>query len=580
MNLKKMNMNFDFMKLLKLKINTIFVSRFAFFTNSVFTILILIKVFTLVFLVNCQRFGSTKDKMIFTYNESSNITSLDPAFSRSLSNIWAVNQIFNGLVQFDNDLEIKPAIAHNWSISDDGKVYTFYLRTDVYFHEDESIKQGRKVVASDFVYSFNRILDPKVASPGTWIFQNVKKNKNNIPYFIALNDTTFQIVLDKVFPPFLGLLAMQYCSVVPKEAVEFYGTRFRQNPIGTGPFKFAYWKENVKLVLLKNENYFEFDTNGVRLPYLDAINVTFIVDKQTAFMDFLKGNIDIISGIDASYKDALLDKRGNLKPQFHDKIFLQTEPFLNTEYLGFQLNTQRDGFKHQALNDVRVRKAINYSFDRRKMLKYLRNNKGIPGEYGFVPPFMPGFSSSKNYGYNYNPQLAAQLLADAGFPNGKGLEEIELTTTNNYLDVCKFIQHEAAKLGIRIKIDVMPSATLRDMNSKGKIPFFRASWIADYPDAENYLSLFYSKNFSPDGPNFTNFNNEIYDKLFEKAISTTDKNLRSEMYSKLDSIAMSHSPVIIMYYDQVVRFIRKEVRGLESNPLNLLNLKYTYKVDL
>jgi ABC-type transport system substrate-binding protein len=518
-----------------------------------------------------------EDAMIFTYNEPSNITSLDPAYARSMANIWAVHQLFNGLIQLDDSLHIRPAIAKQWSISEDGLIYTFLLRNDVYFHKDVSIKTERTVNAHDFVYSFNRILDPKIASPGTWIFQNVQRNEQGMPAFYAPNDSTFIIHLSSVFPPFLGLLAMQYCSVVPQEAIEFHGENFRKNPVGTGPFQFAYWKENVKMVFLKNEHYFERDEQGLSLPYLDAVNITFIVDRQTAFLDFLKGNIDMISGIDASYKDALLDKRGMLKSQYHESIYLQSEAFLNTEYLGFQLDSQSRGFKNPALHDKRIRQAINMCFDREKMIRYLRNDIGIAGVYGFVPPYMPGFDTSVYYGYTYNPHQAARLLEEAGYPGGKGLQPITLTTTANYLDLCQYIQHEAAKIGIILLIDVTQPATLREMNAKGDAQFFRASWIADYPDAENYLSLFYGNNKAPLGPNYTRFENTEYDALFEKASGTLNDSIRFKLYRQLDSLAMIQAPVVVLYYDRVVRFVNKSVEGISTNPMNLLTLKYVRK---
>jgi len=491
----------------------------------------------------------------------------------------AVNQIFNGLVELDNELSIKPCIAKLWTISDDGKLYTFILRDDVYFHKNEIFTETRNVVSSDFVYSFNRILNPKVASPGTWVFQNIAINEETgEKYIFAVDDTTLVIKLENPFPPFLGLLSMQYCSVVYPEAVEHYGSNFRNNPIGTGPFRFKYWKENVKLVLLKNEDYFEFDTLGDRLPYLDAINITFIVDKQTAFMNFLKGNIDFISGIDATCKDALLDKRGNLREQFHSTVIIKTEPYLNTEYLGFLLDSTKEGFKHDVLSDIRIRQAINHCFDRKKMIQHLRNNIGIPGIYGFVPLNMPGFTDFHVKGYDYNPQKSRELLKQAGYPNGDGLADIILTTTPAYVDLCQYIQHEASKVGITIKIDVTQPATLREMNANSRVPFFRASWIADYPDAENYLSLFYSENLAPLGPNYTQFKDKYYDEIFRKAIKTTDDSERYALYKKLDSIAMSKSPVIVLYYDQVLRFIRKGITGLESNPMNILCLKRVDKI--
>ena len=260
-------------------------------------------------LLSCiKRYGDIENKQIFCYNEPANITSLDPVYARSMANIWAVNQIFNGLVQLDDQLVIQPCIAKHWEISEDGTVYTFYLRNDVKFHADVSLPEGRTVVARDFVYSFNRILDPAVASPGTWIFQKVLRDQKNQAAFFAESDSVFIIRLQEAFPPFIQLLSMQYCSVVPKESVDYYGSDFRRHPVGTGPFRFQFWKEQVKLVLVKNEHYFETDNSGVPLPYLDAINITFIVDRQTAFLDFLKGNIHMISGICLLYTSDAADE--------------------------------------------------------------------------------------------------------------------------------------------------------------------------------------------------------------------------------------------------------------------------------
>ena len=177
-------------------------------------------------------------RTVFRYNESAGITSLDPAFARDQANIWAVNQLFNGLVQLDNDLKVKPCIAKSWEISPNGLGYTFHLRNDVFFRPDEAFegKSERKVVANDFVYSLNRLLDDKLASPGAWVLKQVEK-ENNTYSFIAPDDSTLIISLKAPFPPFLGLLSMQYCSVVPHEAVDKYGADFRKHPVGTGPFK-------------------------------------------------------------------------------------------------------------------------------------------------------------------------------------------------------------------------------------------------------------------------------------------------------------------------------------------------------
>ena len=543
---------------------------------------LIIFIFSFFLISSCSRNDADdKNKTVFRYNESAGIASLDPAYARDQACIWATNQIYNGLVQLDDRLEILPCIARSWNISNGGLIYSFHLRNDVFFHDNELFKngKGRKVTASDFVYSFNRIIDPEIASPGAWIFNNVNDlltdNKFN---FKALNDTTLLICLKNPSPPFLGLLSMQYCSVVPKEIVEHYGKDFRKHSIGTGPFKFKMWKEGVKLVLVKNENYFEFDGKN-RLPYLDAVAITFNTDKQSVFLEFLKGNIDFLNSIDPAYKDELLTKNGKLNPKYKDKYNLLTQPYLNTEYLGFLVDSLPASHEKNPLLDKNVRKAINYGFDRKKMMKYLRNNIGIPGVYGFIPLGMPSFDSTKMKGYDYDPELSKKLLSEAGFPNGEGLPEITLSTTATYLDLCEYMQQQLSEIGIKIKIDVNPPATLREMIAKSKLTFFRGSWIADYPDAENYLSLFYSKNFCPVGPNYTHFSNRTFDELFEKAQNEIDDTVRYKYYREMDSIVIEEAPAVVLYYDQVLRFYQKNIIGFTSNPMNLLNLKRVKKIN-
>lgn len=524
----------------------------------------------LLLTVSCRQGYDNSDKMIFRYNESSGITSLDPAFSSGQSTIWPCNLLYNGLVDLDEQMRIVPSIAKSWTISADGTVYTFILRDDVYFHETDFFPQKRKVTADDFVYSLGRIVDGSVASPGAWIFQKVKRDSEGKPAFKALNDSTFQITLSEDFPPFLGILAMKYCSVLPHEVVEKYGKDFRTHPVGTGPFKFQIWEEGVKLVLRKNPDYFETDEEGKRLPYLDAVAITFIVDKQSVFMEFMKGSLDFMSGIDACYKDALLTKTGELNPDYADRVKLLTGPYLNTEYLGFML---KDDGKNNPLLKKEVRQAINYGFDREKMMRYLRNNTGYPGTSGFVPMGLSSFDTSKVKGYNYNPAKALELLAKAGYPNGKGLPPIPLSVSANYLDISQYIQHELEQIGIPITLDVQQAAQQRQMMRNYQLPFFRGSWICDYPDPENYLSLFYSKNLQPNGSNYTHYVNPNYDKLFEKSQRCFNDSLRNLYYTQLDAMLMEDAPVVVLYYDKVLRFVGINVEGMDTNPINMLDLR-------
>ena len=513
---------------------------------------------------------------VFRYNESKNIPTLDPAFAKSQYTIWPVNQLFNGLVQMDNQLNVKPAIASSWEISGDGLVYLFHLRQDVYFHDHELFESGtgRKINSSDVVYSLNRIRDPQTASPGAWIMNWVAEDGEGDNYaggLETINDSTLIIRLKQPFPAFLGLLTMPYCSILPEEIVNYYGKDFGQNPVGTGPFRLKFWKQGEKLIMSKNQKYFEKDEIGQSLPYLDGISIRFIVDKQSEFLEFLKGNIDFLSGVHPSYKDELLTRSGDLNPFYHDRFKIFTLPYLNTEYLGI-LMEDTGGTKDNPLLIREVRQAINYGFDRDKMIRYLRNGMGTPAENGFVPLGLPSFSDDLK-GYSYDPDKAAILLSQAGFPNGEGLPDITLTTTSDYLDLCEFIQAQLADTGIRIKLELSTGATFRSMVADSKLDFFRGSWIADYPDAENYFALFYSPNFSPQGPNYTHFKSPEFDSLYEAALRSAEEMDRYRLYRQMDSLVIGEAPVVPLFYDRVVRFYSADLEGMEGNAMNLLSLK-------
>ena len=520
----------------------------------------------LILLFSCVNKSNTnKDHLVFRYNEHANINTLDPAFSRTLQDTWVCNQLFNGLVQLDSDLNILPSIAKDWIISEDGLIYTFNLRNDVYFHKHKLFGKDstRTVVAKDFTYSLNRLKDEKIAAPGSWVL-------NKVDSFKAVNDTVFEISLKQPFPAFIGLLSMKYCSVIPREVAEFYGTDFRSYPIGTGPFKLKRWEENIKLVFRKNNHYFEKDETGKPLPYLEAVAITFLPDKQSEFLQFTQGNIDFLNSLDASYKDELLTADGKLRGKYAETVDMIRGPYLNTEYLGFYLGSQTPEIQSEL-----IRKAINFGFDRMKMMIYLRNGIGNPANGGFIPKGLPGHNPS--IGFTYKPEKAKQLVEQ--FKNESGITnpEITLVTSSNYLSFCEFIQRELEKTGLTINVDVMPEATLRSARSNGKVDMFRSSWIADYLDAENYLSIFYSKNFAPDGSNYFHYKSTQFDSLYNKAFTVTDIEKRKHLYTTMDSLVMQKTIMVPLYYDEVIRFTRKNIKGLGTNPINLLDLRYVQK---
>lgn len=527
----------------------------------------------ILFFLSCNDHNHT-DKKIFRYNETSGIASLDPAFAKNQSIMWAIHQLYNTLIEVDSNMQLKPSIASSWQFSDSNKTITFQLRNDIYFQNDECFKngRGRKLVAADVAFSFNRIIDKSTASPGSWIFNNRVAEDNA---FTAINDSTFQIKLQVPFQPILGILSMQYCSIIPYEAFEKYGNDFRRHPVGTGPFAFVAWEEGQALILKRNDRYFEKDIDGKSLPYIDGIKINFYDSKATEFLEFQQGRLDFINDIDPSFKDEILSKTGNLKAEWKDKIELQKHPYLNIEFFGILADSNNVLVKKSPLKLLKIRKAINYGIDRKKMMLYVRNSIGTAAESGFVPQGLPSFNNEKVKGYSYDPIKAKQLLADAGFADGRNLPEIKLLTIPIYANLASYVANELKQIGITVKVEAMQKSLLLEQTSKSQAVFFRGSWIADYPDAENYLSVFYSKNPAP--PNYTRFNNVAFDELYERALSQTNDSLRYETYQQMDKIIIANAPVVPLWYDEAIHLVQKNIKNFVPNSLNMLELRRVTK---
>ncbi|MBX3252569.1 MAG: ABC transporter substrate-binding protein [Chitinophagaceae bacterium] len=540
-------------------------NRISLFHFLRFSILFL----TVCIFASCSR-KAESDKKTFRYNQSEGIASLDPAFAKNQSVIWAVHQLYNTLVETDETLQLKPSLAKSWTVAADRLTYTFILRDDVFFHNNEAFSngEGRRMTAGDVEYSLQRIIDKSTASPGAWIFNG---RIDSTEGFKAINDTTFRLKLAKPFNPILEILSMQYCAVVPREVVEKYGKDFRRHPCGTGPFRFTIWEEGQILLLARNERYFEKDSMGTRLPYLDGIQVSFLDSKATEFLEFRQGRLDFINDIDASFKDEVLTKSGELKKDWQHTITLSKHPFLNTEYLGILVDTNNVLLKQNPLKRKFVRQAINYGFDRRKMIMYLRNSLGTPAESGFVPAGLPSYDSVQVRGYYYNPAKARQLLKDAGFEDGKDLPVIKLLTIPVYAELGSFIARQLEDVGIKIQVEVVQKSLLLEQTAKSQALFFRGSWMADYADAENYLGVFYGKNPAP--PNYTRYNNLEYNLLYEKAMLEQNDSVRFEIYRQMDRMIIADAPIVPLWYDMVIRLVQPRVKNFVPNSLNLLDVK-------
>lgn len=528
---------------------------------------ILIGIIALTLLGACN--SSTNDfsnKSVFRYNEPGGVSSLDPAFSRNLENIWVCNQLYDGLVSLDADLKVQPSIAESWKIDTTLTQYTFTLAPNVFFHDNSVFSggKGRPVVAGDVKYSLQRLVNTATASPGRWVLDAVARKDDSL-HIHVVSDSVLKIALKQPTPQFLSLLSMQYCSVVPKEAVEYYGDSFRNNPVGCGPFQMFIWKEGVKLVLHKNERYFQTDDNGTALPYLDAVSVSFIKDQSAALMAMQGGKFDFISGLDAASKHRVLNTKGHLSAAFQDEYKIISTPFLKTDYLGVRLGLD------SALDTQLFRQALSMAIDREALVNYVLNGIGSPALSGFVPPSLFNKVLPKDKVLMYNPSKAKAIVSQM-----KKVPEVTINTTSGALEVCEFVQSQWQKVGIPCKVEVMPASHHREQTASGSLALFRKSWIADYPDPENFLSLFYGDNQIPNGPNYFKFQSNYFDSLYDKS-NVSSGQVREQVLMEMNSYIASALPAIPLFQDEVLQLCRKEVQGLTSNGMNVLDLSCVRK---
>jgi ABC-type transport system substrate-binding protein len=531
---------------------------------------ILLILLFLLSLFSCHRPSPTGN--IFRYNESAGVSTLDPAFARSQAVMWPVTQLYSTLVEVDDSMRIKPLLAKSWKLSTDKLSITFQLRTDVFFHDDPAFSggKGRRLQADDVVYSFRRLMQPALASPGAWVFHS---RVDSLMPFVAINDSVFQLRLSKPFIPMLGILSMPYCSIIPHEAPEKYGSDFRKHPVGTGPFQMKVWQENQALILKKNPGYFEKDETGNRLPYLEGVMISFHPAKSTEFMEFRQNRLDMINDLDPSYRDAILTKKGKLRSAWEGKLQLITCPYLNTEYLGILMDTSNALIQHSPLRSVNFRKALNHSIDRERLVLYMRNSIGYPAVHGFVPPGM--FSKEKGInGYTFDTSLARKYLNKSDYRAGFS-PPVKLYSVPAYAQIASYLAAEWEKMGIAVEAEIVPKSRLLDLTSKSGVCFFRGSWIADYPDPENYFSVFYSDNPAP--PNYTRFRDPGYDSLYSLTVMEEMDAVRNRHYMDMEKIIADKAPVIPLWYDMVAQLLQPAVMGYRANSRNMLDLRRVRK---
>lgn len=471
---------------------------------------------------------------------------LDPArisdvYSRSVS-----QQIFDGLVQFDQTLTITPALAQFWKASRDGLTWTFTLRKGVKFHH------GREVSADDVVYSFTRILDPKTKSGAADLFLGIKGAQEfrdgkatRVAGLVAPDRYTVQVTLKEALGPFVSVLAVGHAKVVPKELVEQQGETFGAHPVGTGPFKFVRWERGKEIVLAANPDYFDGPPRLSRIIFRVFAGGPY----DTMYAEFQKGNLEDAPPPTQDYRRAVA--AGN-------QIYVKRS-MISVRFYG--INT-----RIKPLDDQRVRQALIHAIDRESLIQEVLLGRFTTAR-GILPPGTLGFNPGLK-GYPYDPRRARELLAQAGYPGGRGLPPIHIWSSVKHEGILREheqIQRYLEAVGILVQFQYLTDwPSFSRMLAERKLPVFLYAWYADVPDPDNFLfKLFYSK--SP--RNFFGYANPAVDDLLLRARREGNLQERVGLYRRAEEMILEDAPLVPVLHHTYERLFQPYVRSVEVNGL-------------
>jgi ABC-type transport system substrate-binding protein len=557
-------------------------------------------IFTVVFLCSC----SDESKKQFQYAGGSICMALDnePAtfIPREVTDYYSatvLTQVMEGLVTLDpKDLKIKPQLASDWTISDDGLIYEFELRKDVYFHAHSSFlsKRDRRLTPSDVIHSIELACkkNEKGQAPHAFSFLYKDKLLGANDYFagkskkiegLKLEGNKVRLTLVRKDDNFLNKLS-NICAAITSEKIQ--NDNLEGEMIGTGPFYFSAYKQGSppSIILLKNQDYYLKDAAGNALPYLDSLVLIFQPRKLDQLDMFENHQTDLITGLPTNRITKMLEGRikdFNSKPPL---LIMYNNPLLTTNYYFFNMTDPR--FKN-----LKVRQAFNYALDKEKLGRdVLRNQYYELGYYGIVPPISKTFKGYDFQGvreasYSYNPAKAKKLLAEAGYPDGKGFGSVNLRF--NIDDIHSAVADEFAKqifqiLNINVNIDGSTFEQKDNDASMANGDIFRSAWSGDYASPETFLLTFYGKNVPLTTNELSRMNqsryvNPLFDQLFDQARNSTKKSDVMDYFAKAEKILMQDPPMIPLWYSGDIQIVYSNVRNLSFNALNLFVFKEVYK---
>ncbi len=537
----------------------------------------LVLLFGGIFLILC---GCSKernfDERELHFISPEKIVGFDPIHASDMYSGNEVGKVYEGLFEFHplkRPYELMPNLAESLpSVSEDGLTYTFKLKKNVLFHDSPAFKdgKGREMKSDDIIFSIKRLADPKLQAKGWWLYddkiaglnewrekyasQETTNYSDEIEGIKKIDDYSFSIKLKKPYPQFLYALAMPYSFVVAKEAVQHFGKEFLNHPVGTGPFILPVFDQSNRIVYLKNPTFREklypsegeegddklglLADAGKRIPLVDKIVVDIVVESQPKWLSFQKAKADLLEIPKDNFDSAVIAGK-EIAPELKSKgIRLYANAQLDDTFFAF--NHDDPLFKNKKL-----RQAMSVAWDRQEANKLFYNGSAVESQ-SVIPQGLGGYRKEfKNPYVKFDLEMAKKLLAEAGYPNGKGLPSITIQTRNETV-ARQMIEHFAKnleKIGITIKVGMNTWPELINKVTKRQHQMYTMAWGADYPDAENFLGLLYCPNSSP-GSNGSNYCNPDFDNLYKTATILQDGPERNIMYEKMNEMIALDMPWI------------------------------------
>lgn len=517
------------------------------------------------------------------FMSSEKIVSLFPLSSEDVYEQRICNQIFETLLKIDKSgSRVVPSLAESFTLSPDAKTFTLKLRKGVVFHDDAcfSGETGRELTAEDVKYCLqfacSGLPENKVGNLLINKIKGAKKfhaqtkhgiNDESVSGIEVVDDQTVKILLEDAFAGFDKMLTHPNLGVFPKEAYEKYGNQIAKHPVGTGPFRLGSWNENG-LQLDRNPRYWKKDAYGNQLPFLDKITLSYSKSKKDELLAFRKQKIDLILEIPADEIDNALGTLKEAQAGKNVKHKVDSKSSMSVNYFGFANGTK-------PFNDVRVRKAFNLALDRNELVTHYLKGEGYPMMHGFVPA-ISGYPAAQVKGFELNIAQARELMAQAGFADGVGFPVLDIYVntsqgSSTHLLVQGIQQQLKTHLNINLKIRLCSIKEREAAIQDGRALIWKSGWLADYPDAENFLDLFYSGANSASGTNPFHFSNQEFNATLEAAMKEKDPERRTALLVKCDQIIVDQAVVIPIFNDDFITMVNAKMRNFETNSMEILD---------